>query len=99
MDETYIKVRAVGSTCIGPWISPAGPSILPQPKPERKRRQIVSPQCDEEPAHTHQDHTGRLCGVASRTARDERDRRTSARSKSAIEPIFEQSRRTGAPPN
>jgi len=27
MDETYIKVRAVGPTCIGPWIRPAGPSI------------------------------------------------------------------------
>jgi len=44
------------------------------------------PQPDEEQARTDQDHSGRLRGIA---LRNERDRRTSAPSKSAIEPILE----------
>jgi hypothetical protein len=55
--------------------------FLSQPEPGRKRRQIVSPQCDEERSRASQDHVGCLCGLASGSAGDEGSRRTSARVK------------------
>ena len=44
----------------------SGPNsrFLSQPEPGRERRQIVSAQCDEEQSRAHQDHVGRLCGLA-----------------------------------
>ena len=98
MDETYIKVR-------GRWVylyravDKAGQTVdffLSRSR-DVNAAKTLSPQCDEQQAHTHQDHAGRLCGVASRSARNEGDRRTSGQSESAIEPILEQSRRTGSP--
>jgi len=97
MDETYIKVR-------GSWVylyravDKAGQSVdfFLSRNHDVTAAKIFSPQCDKEPAHTHQDHTGRLCAVASRNTRVEGDRRTSRQSESAIEPILEQSHRAGA---
>src|SRR5215468_6008488 len=67
MDETYINVR-------GRWVylyravDQAGLTVgfLPEPKPRCECSQELSPPCDEEPAHTQQDHARRLSGVASR---------------------------------
>src|SRR6266446_3478641 len=44
----------------------SGPNsrFLSQPESGRERRQIVSAQRDEEHSHAHEDHVGRLCGLA-----------------------------------
>src|SRR5216683_4145081 len=57
----------------------SGPNggFLSQPEPGRERRQIVSAQRDEEHSRAHEDHVGRLCGLAPGSARDEGRRRTS----------------------
>ena len=57
MDETYIKVR-------GSWVylyrgggqGRTDGGFLPEPKSRCDRCQDLSPQCDEEPAQTYQDH-------------------------------------------
>ena len=67
MDETYIKVR-------GSWVylyrsvDKAGRTVdffLSRNRDVTAAKAFLR-KCDEEPAHTHQDHTRRLCGVASR---------------------------------
>ena len=61
--------------------------------------QGLSPQGDESPTQTDENHAGRLCGFASRSAGNEGGRGTLPSSAGPIEPILEQSRRTGPPPN
>jgi hypothetical protein len=92
MDETYLRVH-------GQWVylylavDKRGPNgrFLSQPEPGRKRRQIVSPQRDEEYSCAHEDHVGRLCGLAPGSARDEGRRRTSSAGEGTLQPVFEQS--------
>ena len=99
MDETYIKVR-------GRWVylyravDQAGRTVdffL------SRNRDVTAAKTFLRNAMKHQRTPTKITldlhGVASRRAGDEGDRRTSAPSKSAIEPILEQSRRTGPPPN
>jgi hypothetical protein len=50
----------------------------------------LSPGCDEEHASADEDHVGRLCGIASRSAGNEGDGRTFPKSESSIQPILEQ---------
>src|SRR5437867_6032551 len=71
MDETYIKVH-------GQWVylyravDKAGLTVdfFLSRNRGRERRQIVSAQCDEEHSRAHEDHVGRLCGLAPGGARD-----------------------------
>jgi len=71
----------------------SGPNsrFLSQPEPGRERRQIVSAQRDEEHSRAHEDHVGRLCGLAPGGARDEGRRRTSGSRQGSIQPVLEQS--------
>jgi transposase-like protein len=57
MDETYIKVR--GSSAYLYRSVDKDRRFLPELQSRCDRWQDLSPQCDEEPAHTHQDHTRR----------------------------------------
>src|SRR5215469_12612199 len=100
MDEIDIKVRRRW-VYLYRAVDKAGQTVdfYPEPKPRCECSQELSPPCDEEPAHTQQDHARCLCGVASRRAGNAGDRRTSTPSQGAIEPILEQSRRAGPPPN
>src|SRR6266849_4191994 len=82
MDGTYIKVH--GQLVYLYWaVDKSGQTVdfLSQPEPGRERRQIVSPQRDEEHSRANEDHVGRLCGLAPGSARDEGRRRTSAAGK------------------
>src|ERR1700676_4339517 len=60
MDETYIKVHAMGVSVPGRRQSRPDGGFLSQPEPGRKRRQIVSPQRDEEHSCAHENHVGLL---------------------------------------
>src|SRR5579864_1899993 len=63
--------------------------FLSQREPGRKHRQIVSPQCDEENSRAHEDHVGRLCGLAPGSARDE-DGELPAAGGDPLQPVLEQ---------
>jgi hypothetical protein len=67
MDKTYIKVRGSWVYLYRAGIRPAG-GFLPEPKWRCDGGQDLAPRCDKEPAHTHPDHPGRLCGIASHSA-------------------------------
>ena len=58
---------------------------------------VRSADTGEEHASADENHVGRLCGIASRGARNEGDWRTSHQSESPIEPILEQPHSTGPP--
>ena len=96
MDETYIKVG-------GRWVylyravDKAGRTVDFFLSRNRGCEccKDVSPQCEEEQGETDEDHAGRLCGIASRSTENEGGGRTSPKSDGPIEPIFEQSHRTG----
>jgi hypothetical protein len=70
MDETYIKVGGrMGLPVSGCGQGRPDGRFLSEPHPRRERGQGLSPQCDEEHAHTVENYAGRLCGIASRRKR------------------------------
>src|SRR6202140_653807 len=89
--ELYKGSRTMGVPVSGRQQSRPDGGFLSQPEPGRKRRQIVSPQRDEEHSCAHENHVGRLCGFASCGAGDERKRRTSGSRPGSIQPVLEQS--------
>src|SRR6202795_5163418 len=91
----YKGSRTMGIPVWGRRQSRPDGGFLSQPEPGRKRRQIVSPQRDEEHSCAHENHVERLCGFASCGAGDERKRRTSGRRPGSIQPVLEQSGGTG----
>jgi hypothetical protein len=64
--DLYKGSRTLGVPVLGGRQSRQDRGFLPQLEPGRKRRQILSPQRDEEHSRAHQDHLGRLCGLAPR---------------------------------
>jgi transposase-like protein len=71
MDETYIKVHGQW-VCLYRAVAKAGQTVdfFSQPEPGCERRQIISAQRKEEHSRTHEDHIGRLCGLAPGGAGD-----------------------------
>jgi hypothetical protein len=92
MDETYIKVH-------GHWVylsrtvDKAGPFL--SRNRDRKRREILSPQRDEEHSRAHEDHPGCLGGLGPRCVGDASRRRTSWLRRGSIQPVLEQLGRAG----
>src|SRR5450432_1977764 len=76
----------------------SGPNgrFLSEPEPGCERRQIVSAQCNEEYSRAHEDHIGRLCGLAPGGAGDEGRWRTSGSRPGSIQPVLEQSGGAGS---
>src|SRR5450432_722339 len=74
-----------------PRASGSNGRFLSEPEPGRERRQIVSAQRNEEHSSAHEDHLGRLCGLAPGGAGDEGRRRTSVSRPGSIQPVLEQS--------